>query len=82
MSAFAENVTDRSSGEILLALYPSRVVMCSSESLELLNVITFVMDGYCKNIFIEYLAEFSPVIKYYVLRYESFSLFMQLRQFP
>jgi hypothetical protein len=59
---FAENVTVRSGGEIMLALYPSRVVMCSSESLELLDVV----DGYCKNIFVEYLAEFSQVIKYYV----------------
>jgi len=42
--------------------------MCSSESLERLNVMTFVVDGYCKNIFVEYLAEFSPVIKYYVLQ--------------
>jgi hypothetical protein len=66
MSAFAENVTVRSSGEIVLALYPSGVVMCSSESLERLNVITFIMDGYCKNIFVEYV--FSPVMKYCVLR--------------
>lgn len=67
LSTFAENVTVRSSGEIVLALYPSRIVMCSSESLALLNVITFVVDGYCKNIFVGYLDEFSPVIKYYVL---------------
>jgi len=26
------------------------------------------MDGYYKNIFVEYLAEFSPVIKHYVLQ--------------
>ena len=68
MSTFAENVTVRRSGEIMLALYSSRVVMCSSESLERLNVITFVVDGYCKNIFVEYLAELSPVIKYCVLQ--------------
>jgi len=68
MSTFAENVTVRSSCESVLALYPSRVVMCSNESLELLNVVTFVMDGYCKNIFVEYLAEFSPVVEYYALQ--------------
>jgi len=62
MSAFAENVTVRSSCEIVLALYPSKVVMCSNESWELLNVVTVVMDGFCKNIFVEYLTEFSPVV--------------------
>ena len=54
VSAFAEKVTVRSSDEIVLALYPVRFVMCSSESMERLNAITFVMDGYCKNIFVEY----------------------------
>jgi len=68
VSTFQENVTVHFSCEIVLVLYLSRVVMCSNESLERLTVVTFVMDGYCKNIFVEYLAEITPVVKYYALQ--------------
>jgi hypothetical protein len=48
MSTFADNVTVRSMDEIVLSLCPTRDVMCSSESLEWLSVVTLVMVGYCK----------------------------------